>query len=131
MRRTPLLAASLAAVLALAGCEAAPTASAESSAPLLTLNQAPVADYKLSVLRANGGGYDYKADGSLSYDPDGSIVAYEWTENGSVISRNSSITFTALRAYDVCDAGWQNVYLKVTDDDGATATACLSYTPLL
>lgn len=72
--------------------------------------------------------YNYRYDGYESYDPDGSIVAYEWTENGSVVSSSATYNVTALRAYETCTGKPAVGTLKVTDNSGATATACYSYT---
>ena len=54
-------------------------------------------------------------DGSGSYDPDGSIVSYEWSENGNP---------TALGEIATVDLaiGLHKIMLKVTDDSSSTGT---------
>jgi hypothetical protein len=54
-------------------------------------------------------------DGSASYDPDGTIVSYEWSEWGSRIA-GDQITEV------IFAVGSHIVTLTVTDNDGATAT---------
>ena len=51
---------------------------------------------------------------STSYDPDGSIVSYEWRENSTVIGNASVITHNF-------SIGTHTVTLVVTDDDGDTS----------
>ena len=60
----------------------------------------PKSDQKISTL------YDLVLDGSKSYDPDGTLLTYEWTSNSSSIGTSSSITipkedFNALETYSV------------------------------
>jgi len=50
-------------------------------------------------------------DGIDSYDPDGTIISYEWTEGSTVLS--NSISFT-----DDFSIGEHTVILTVTDNDG-------------
>ncbi|HEY0025276.1 MAG TPA: hypothetical protein VGB24_20345 [Longimicrobium sp.] len=134
MSRTRTSLSMLAAVLALGtgACDSAPTATAEGTSASLTLNQAPVAVVNLTLLgTAYCSGtcvYNYRYDGYESYDPDGSIVAYEWKEGGSVVSTSATYNLTALRAYEACTGKPAVGTLKVTDNSGATATACYSYT---
>jgi len=52
-------------------------------------------------------------DGSASYDPDGSITAYEWMEGGTVLGTAEVITCNF-------NVGTHSVTLTVTDDDGLT-----------
>lgn len=140
MRRNTLVPVVLSAALSLAACDEAPTTPAAAGAGSVTVastNQPPVAKYTLQVL--NGGSCSfganpctYVANASTSYDPDGSIVQYEWVENGTTISYQSSIQFSALRAYNACSTGPTSktrIYLTVTDNLGATGSACLEYTP--
>ena len=56
-------------------------------------------------------------DGTESVDPDGEIVAYEWTVDETVVEQGDDAT-TFSRAFD--DAGEYNVTLTATDDEGAT-----------
>jgi hypothetical protein len=103
-------------------------------ARLLT-NQPPVAVVNLTVLGPAGCGpgacwYDYEYDADQSYDPDGSIVSYEWKLNsGYVHSTTSHWYVEALRAYEGC-SGTQRGKLIVTDNAGAADTACFGYTPV-
>ena len=53
---------------------------------------------------------------SRSSDPDGSIVGWEWRINGTLVSRASSFSFGL-------GVGNHVVSLKVTDNDGASATS--------
>lgn len=54
-------------------------------------------------------------DGSASYDPDGTIMAYEWNEGTTSLGTAASITFNFA-------VGVHIVTLTVTDDDGLTDT---------
>ena len=54
-------------------------------------------------------------DGSASFDPDGTIVSYEWSENGQIIATGVNPTISLA-------AGTHTITLKVTDDLGATDT---------
>ncbi len=54
-------------------------------------------------------------DGSGSFDPDGSIVAYEWLEGDDSLGTGESLTYTFV-------VGIHTVTLRITDTDGATAT---------
>ncbi len=62
-------------------------------------------------------------DAYYSYDSDGSIVKYEWSEGSTVLSTNSSFSGDF-------SAGTHTVTLKVTDNDGATATDSVTFTVL-
>lgn len=50
-----------------------------------------------------------------SYDPDGTIVSYEWREGDTVLGETATIT-------ELFSVGTYTVTLTVTDDDGATDT---------
>jgi hypothetical protein len=140
MRRN-ILAPVLSAAFSVAACDAVPTTpsvAGASSATVASTNQPPIAQYRLKVLNAGACSFgsnpcSYEADASTSYDPDGSIVHYQWVENGTTISTNPIIQFEALRAYNNCGTGSTTkvrVYLTVTDNLGATgSSACLEYTP--
>ena len=54
-------------------------------------------------------------NGSKSYDPDGTIVSYEWSENGQVIATGVAPTIDFA-------VGVHTLTLTVTDDDGASST---------
>jgi len=128
MFRTRTSLSMLAAVLALGACDSAPTATAEGTTASLNLNQAPVAKVNLTVLGTAYCSlgtcvYNYRYDGYESFDPDGSIVAYEWKEGSTVVSTSATYNVTALRAYETCTGKPAVGTLKVTDNSGATATA--------
>lgn len=77
----------------------------------------PVADAgpDQTVSDADGSGVEtITLDGSASFDPDGTIVSYRWTEGATVLGITANITsdFTI---------GGHTVTLTVTDNDGATA----------
>ena len=58
-------------------------------------------------------------DASASYDPNGMIVNYEWSENGTVFAK------TALFSLAHLSVGEHIIQLKVTDDDGYMDTDTL------
>lgn len=123
----------VALVLAPAACDSAPTASSIEAPTGVSLNTAPVAKVNLTVLGTAYCGpgacvYNYKYDAFESIDVDGTIVAYEWIENGNTVSTSSTYYVTALRAYEACK-GSQLGTLKVTDNTGATHSVCYGYTP--
>ncbi|MEM4662909.1 MAG: PKD domain-containing protein, partial [Candidatus Diapherotrites archaeon] len=65
--------------------------------------------------------YTTNLDGSLSYDPDGgSIVAYEWDINGTIVSNQPKFTHT------FPSEGQYVVKLTVTDDEGQQASATIT-----
>ncbi|TSC76038.1 MAG: type I phosphodiesterase/nucleotide pyrophosphatase [Parcubacteria group bacterium Gr01-1014_31] len=72
----------------------------------------------------NTGSETFTLDGSGSFDPDGTITAYEWSEGGSTIAT----TPTFSRDFAV---GSHSVYLTVTDDSGLTSldTAVVTVNP--
>ena len=64
-------------------------------------------------------------DGSLSSDPDGSIITYEWTitkEKGSGTVRTATGEFLS---HTFEETGRYTIHLTVTDDEGATDSASL------
>jgi YD repeat-containing protein len=64
-------------------------------------------------------------DATGSSDADGTITKYEWDLDGNgSYETDTGTTATATKAYSA--AGVYQVGLKVTDDDGATATSSLS-----
>jgi hypothetical protein len=122
----------VAALALVAGCERQPTAASPTSARAL-LNSAPVAKVNLTVLGAaycqlGVCVYNYRYDAYESTDSDGTIVSYEWIEDGVTVSTSATYYVTALRAYEAC-TGLQRGTLKVTDNQGATGTVCYGYTP--
>lgn len=58
--------------------------------------------------------YPFWFDASLSYDPDGSIISYEWFYNDVLISSQGSSTIEF-------SEGSYPLFLKVTDNDGGVA----------
>ena len=79
-------------------------------------NKAPLAAI-FAVPSPDGNPLIFSFDGSQSSDPDGSIVSYAW-------SFGDGTTGTGVTAqHTYASAGTYTVSLKVTDDDGATATA--------
>ena len=60
-------------------------------------------------------------DGWASYDPDGTIVAYQWMEGGNVLSTDVSFTYSFA-------VGSHAVTLTVTDNEGATDTDTVTIT---
>ncbi|SFV61544.1 Hemagglutinin/hemolysin-related protein [hydrothermal vent metagenome] len=58
-------------------------------------------------------------DASSSYDPDGTIVSYEWSENGTAFAN------TALFSLPNLSVGEHTLQVKVTDDDNNTDTDTL------
>lgn len=54
-------------------------------------------------------------DGGGSFDPDGQIMSFSWRENGVVIA-------TGMTPVVSLGAGTHDIFLTVTDDDGASAT---------
>ena len=54
-------------------------------------------------------------DGTASFDPDGTIIAYNWTKNGNIYNNRATFSLTE-------DLGTHVVTLTVTDDLGATAS---------
>ena len=81
-------------------------------------NQPPVANAgpDKTVTDADKDGQEtVTLDGSASYDPDGSIVAYQWKEGAAVLGTENTLTYTT-------NVGVHTVTLTVTDNGGATAT---------
>ncbi|HEU5193710.1 MAG TPA: CARDB domain-containing protein, partial [Methylomirabilota bacterium] len=53
-------------------------------------------------------------NGALSFDPDGTIVSYQWLENGALIATGQTATVSL-------PLGVHTITLRVTDDDQASA----------
>ena len=68
-----------------------------------------------TVTDSNGGGEFVTLDGANSYDPDGDVVSYEWTEGGTVLGTAAVLPWTFA-------VGAHTVTLTVTDDEDATDT---------
>jgi hypothetical protein len=87
-------------------------------------NQPPTANAgsAQTVVDADRGGDELVTlDGSLSSDPDGTIVSYVWSEGGQTIA--TGVSPSALFA-----TGQHQVTLTVTDNSNATATSTVSIT---
>lgn len=101
-----------------------------SSGQLTYINQdasiviAPItnAGVDQSIMDADNNGSELvNLDASLSSDSDGTIVSYEWTENGISIATgiNPQVNF---------GVGVHQIVLTVTDDDGATGADVVAIT---
>lgn len=76
-------------------------------------NQSPVAAAGPDqTAECRGGGAVVTLDGSASFDPDGSIVSYEWRIEEGLIATGSNPAV-------LFGVGTHSVTLRVTDDDGA------------
>ena len=85
------------------------------------LNQPPVADLSLSGPATGPAPLDVTLDGSLSYDPDGSIVLWEWDVDGDgeyefLLGSASPLVYTYEEPDDT------TLVLRVTDDEDAQDT---------
>ena len=60
-------------------------------------------------------------DASASYDPDGNITAYEWSESGTALSTEVSFEYSFA-------VGSHNVIPTVTDNEGAIDTDTITIT---
>lgn len=78
-------------------------------------NQPPVAAFTYSPANPQAG-QTVTFDGSDSYDPDGTIVSYEWRVNNQIVG------YGQVFGYAFQSAGTYTVQLKVTDNDGASDT---------
>jgi hypothetical protein len=86
-----------------------------------TRNQPPVAS--VAVATVNGSDFSFSPQGS--YDPDGTIVKYEWDwESDGVYDFSSADGLTS----HFFEGGTYIVTLRVTDNKGATATATFELT---
>jgi hypothetical protein len=105
-------------ITALATDSANQTASHAVNVLVDNFNDPPIANAGLDQIATdadNDGVQTVTLDGSASFDPDGAIVAYEWTENGNFLSDTPTLTV------DVPLGSW-TFALTVTDDEGATDT---------
>lgn len=92
----------------------------ETSQEIRVRGVSPSAAFSISPERA----YACEAitfDASASYDPDGEIVSYEWDFDGNGEFEECVTTAKVTHAYT--DNGTYTVTLRVTDDEGGTATA--------
>ncbi|HVY74662.1 MAG TPA: PKD domain-containing protein, partial [Puia sp.] len=93
-------------------------------------NRAPVADpgSNISLTLPNNSA---KLDGSKSYDPDGTISSYSWTQISGPNTPAATGANTAVLNVSGLVAGQYTYQLKVTDNDGATAQAQVKITVVL
>jgi hypothetical protein len=86
-------------------------------------NQPPVALFTWTPYNPNPG-ITVTFDASSSYDPDGSIVLYEWDWNNDGIYDESHTTHTTTHLWP--NTGNYPITLRVTDIDGTTDTVTLT-----
>jgi hypothetical protein len=93
----------------------APTASPDDAT--VTADLAPYPAINIDSVRTAGGGWRYFLDGSSSYDPDGTYLAYNRTTNCPVADAVRNLpTFSATSvSYTTCTA-----HLQVIDANGAS-----------
>ena len=87
-------------------------------------NQSPVADAGSNQSKQDvdmDGIESFTLNGSGSFDPDGAIVSYEWSIQGSVVGTGANPVITL-------PIGVYTVTLTVTDDEGATGTDTMAIT---
>jgi PKD repeat protein len=85
------------------------------------LNQSPKASFDVSPNPASTG-TPVSFDAAGSTDPDGSVAKYEWDLDGNgSYETDTGSTASATTIY--VSAGARTVGLRITDDDGATASA--------
>jgi len=84
------------------------------------LNQLPIANPGKDQAVYEGNAVTLSA--ANSSDSDGTIVSYEWSENGVILSND--VNFTK----DDFSVGVHTITLKVTDDDGASSEANVTIT---
>ena len=85
-------------------------------------NQDPIADFSWVVEREVMDGREYlvlTVDGRASFDPDGTIASYSWTDNQGPIVAGATAVVTVRADPDAISAPWE-VTLTVTDNNGAT-----------
>lgn len=90
----------------------------------VSVTQVPVASFTATPNPASLG-QTVGFDGSGSSDPDGTVVGYEWDLDGNgSFETDTGAVATSSRSYG--SAGTYAVKLRVTDDDGAKATATVN-----
>ena len=95
---------------------------------LAPVNQQPVA---VGAADPSSGVYplEVELDGSASYDPDGSIVLYEWDFTGdSVYDWSGSDATSGITTFSYGASGTYNAVLRVTDNESATGTTSVTVT---
>jgi PKD repeat protein len=92
--------------------------------PLVMVNQGPIADFTANPVSGTAP-LPITFDAGLSYDPDGSIVSYEWNfGDGAPKETGSIVTHTYV------NTGQFNVTLTVTDNNGVQQTHSKTVTVL-
>ncbi|GJM64189.1 PKD domain-containing protein [Persicobacter diffluens] len=81
-------------------------------------NQLPIAAFEVDIAEGLAP-LTVNFDGSQSYDPDGEIVAYEWSFGNGEAQTGSVVTYTFTEAGDF------EVILSVTDNEGGFGTTAL------
>ena len=87
-------------------------------------NQPPIADAGPDIVRTDDDGNGLETvilESFNSTDPDGTIVSYEWSKDGSVIASANGVAISQ-------PVGVNTITLTVTDNQGATATDVLVVT---
>jgi PKD repeat protein len=102
----------------------ASTTQAVTVSPLV-VNQPPVAQFTYSPT-APFVGQTVIFNGTSSYDPDGTIVSYQWDLNGDGLPDQSG----PMATWTYTAAGMYNVTLTVIDNQGASAFATKTITVL-
>ncbi|MBI2621547.1 MAG: S8 family serine peptidase [Candidatus Levybacteria bacterium] len=105
-------------IKAVATDTASQTKSDQVNVVVDNFNDSPVADAGAdqTVIDNDGNGTEaVTLDGSGSYDPDGSIVSYDWYEGGIWLGSGATLTVDFA-------LGTHTVTLTVTDNDGASAS---------
>jgi subtilisin family serine protease len=80
-------------------------------------NQPPVADAgvdQVVYVKGKARAATVTLDGSRSHDPDGTIVSYQWLENGAPIAAGKTVSVSL-------DIGTHTITLRVADDDLASS----------
>jgi len=103
-------------------CPPCPTGKCQTDGTCKQIGKKPAAD----------AGFDHRAleeaevtlDARGSYDPDGTIVSYTWTENSNLLCNEFECT------KDDYSAGTHTITLTVTDNDGNTDTDEMTLTVL-
>jgi hypothetical protein len=91
-----------------------------SDSVVITVSNQVVLKNPIAVAKVNESniteGVTVTFDGNSSYDTDGTILSYEWRENGAVLSTNKIFSLNNLTV------GVHTITLKVMDDDGLIGT---------
>ena len=101
-------------------------ATATTTRTVTVQNRAPSASFTASPNPAPSG-QAVTFDASGSSDPDGEVVKHEWDLNGDGSYETDGGAATTV-SHSFESAGSHQVGLRVTDDEGATATAVLTVT---